>query len=320
MTAAYADMLNEIGFDAELKILDGGVYFATIGNEKTADLHTGFANWFLDWPHPLNMWFIFDPDSIQPANNQNYGNVDDPKIKKELDRLNLETDLNAVADDWAALDAYRLTAAEPRGAVRAPEAGDVPLGPDGLRERRLPPGDFNDYITFALKEGAVGNRAGGRREAPPAFDCEALRADNRTAVPREDATVAAEPGTELSLGLPEELTEEERAAGLVGASPWQLALAPAAARQDRARRRRSSSSCSSLACIAAPLWAEHVAHTTPRRTTSPTRSRSTARRSNVVDFRGTPIGPTWQGEFFLGADGNGRDSWSGCSTAAATRC
>ena len=42
-------------------------------------------------------------------------------------------------------------------------------------------------------------------------------------MPREEATVAAEPGTELSLGLPEELTEEERKAGLVGASPWQLA-------------------------------------------------------------------------------------------------
>ena len=29
-------------------------------------------------------------------------------------------------------------------------------------------------------------------------------------MPREEATVAAEPGTELSLGLPQELTDEER--------------------------------------------------------------------------------------------------------------
>ena len=28
----------------------------------------------------------------------------------------------------------------------------------------------------------------------------------------------------------------------------------------------------------------------------------------MVDFDGRPIGPTWQGEFFLGADSNGRDS------------
>ena len=78
VTQAYGDQLKQIGFETEVKILDGGVYFQTIGNENTANLHTGFANWFLDWPHPLNMWFVFDPDSIQPTNNQNYGNVDDP--------------------------------------------------------------------------------------------------------------------------------------------------------------------------------------------------------------------------------------------------
>ena len=51
--------------------------------------------------------------------------------------------------------------------------------------------------------------------------------------------------------------------------------------------------------------------TSPRRhrsrTTSPTRSSSTARRPTSSSLDGIPIGPTWQGEFFLGADTNGRD-------------
>jgi peptide/nickel transport system substrate-binding protein len=154
VTQAYADQLNQIGFDAEVKIIDGGVYFQTIGNEKTPDLHTGFSNWFLDWPHPQNLWFLVDPDSIQPTNNQNYGNVDDPYLKKELDRLNLETDIEAAAEDWAALDEYL---------VAPPQSYVAPYGhrklATFLSERMdwesavFHPVQFNDYSTFALKEG-----------------------------------------------------------------------------------------------------------------------------------------------------------------------
>jgi peptide/nickel transport system permease protein len=126
-------------------------------------------------------------------------------------------------------------------------------------------------------------------------------------VPREEATVAAEPGTELSLGFPKELTEEEREAGLVGASPWQLA---------RRRLRRDKIALGGaivfvllvLSCIAAPLWAKHVAHTTPDENHLSDTIQKDGETVNVVDFDGTPIGPTWQGEFFLGADSNGRDS------------
>ena len=32
------------------------------------------------------------------------------------------------------------------------------------------------------------------------------------------------------------------------------------------------------------------------------------KKKDVVTPDGVPIGPTWQGEFFLGADGNGRDT------------
>lgn len=105
VTEAYTDMLNQIGLDATPKIVDGGVYFQTIGDAKTAP-QTGFANWFQDFPHPLNFYFLVDGDTIQPTNNQNFGNVDDPKINDEIDRLALETDLESVATDWAELDQY----------------------------------------------------------------------------------------------------------------------------------------------------------------------------------------------------------------------
>jgi peptide/nickel transport system permease protein len=125
-------------------------------------------------------------------------------------------------------------------------------------------------------------------------------------VPREEATIAAEPGTELSLGVPEELRDEERQAGLAGASPWRLAAR-------RLRRDKTSLAFGGLfillvaVCLAAPLWANHVANTTPDANHLSDTIEKDGETVNVVGFDGVPIGPTWQGEFFLGADGNGRD-------------
>src|ERR687892_630987 len=79
VTEAYADMLTQIGLKAEPKIIDGGVYFQTIGNRETAP-QTGFANWYQDFPHPKNFMFLVDGASLQPTHNQNFGNVDDPEI------------------------------------------------------------------------------------------------------------------------------------------------------------------------------------------------------------------------------------------------
>ena len=104
VTEAYADMLNKIGLDATPKIIDGGVYFQTIGNAKTAP-QTGFANWFQDFPHPKNFFFLVDGKSIQPTNNQNYGNVDDPEITKGIAELNLEPELtDEVGQQWGELN------------------------------------------------------------------------------------------------------------------------------------------------------------------------------------------------------------------------
>ena len=86
-TEYLADVLTQIGFDAKPRIVEGSVYFQTIGNQKTK-AQIGFANWFQDFPHPQNFMFLVDPASIQNTNNQNFGNVDDPEIGRTLREAN----------------------------------------------------------------------------------------------------------------------------------------------------------------------------------------------------------------------------------------
>ena len=150
VTEAYADMLTKMGFNAKPKILDGGVYFQTIGNQKTK-AQTGFANWFQDFPHPKNFFFLVDGKSIQPTNNQNFGNVDDPEITKGIAELNKEPELTEAEDDWKDLNKKLVE----RGWI-------VPYGHRKLAtfvsERmdfenctRFHPVYFNDYSSFCLK-------------------------------------------------------------------------------------------------------------------------------------------------------------------------
>jgi peptide/nickel transport system permease protein len=65
-----------------------------------------------------------------------------------------------------------------------------------------------------------------------------------------------------------------------------------------------------LSCLAAPLWAKHVAHTTPEENHLSDTITIDGKKTNVVGLDGVPIGPQYlkaDGEFFLGADPNGRD-------------
>ncbi len=104
--AYYQDVLNQLGFHTTLKIIGGDVYFTTIGNLKTPDLDTGFADWFQDYPHPND---FFQPllagESIHPTNNNNYGQVNIPQLNKQIAALDTKQ-LNdpGVTDQYAALD------------------------------------------------------------------------------------------------------------------------------------------------------------------------------------------------------------------------
>ena len=102
VTEYLADVLNQIGLDAEPKIVEGSVYFQTIGNQKTK-AQAGFANWFQDFPHPRNFMFLVDPKSIQDTNNQNFGNVDDPEIGSMLEEAN-KLPIEEAADTYSQVD------------------------------------------------------------------------------------------------------------------------------------------------------------------------------------------------------------------------
>ena len=62
-----------------------------------------------------------------------------------------------------------------------------------------------------------------------------------------------------------------------------------------------------LVCLAAPLWADHVAHTGPDANHITDKVLVDGQEEYVVSPDGTPIGPGLHGRYLLGADQNGRD-------------
>ena len=104
-TAYLVDQLNAIGFKAKEKIVNSAVYWTTVGNQATK-AQIGFADWFQDYPHPLD-WFdvLLNGDRITQTHNNNYANFDDASINAKIDALKKEPSLSSsVNDQWAALD------------------------------------------------------------------------------------------------------------------------------------------------------------------------------------------------------------------------
>ena len=98
-----ADVLDEIGLDPTVSLLDFAVYAQTVGNLRTHP-QAGFMSWAGDFPHPFTFLRQFDSRAITATNNFNVGEVRDPVIDAGLERLSREPDLQAVKDEWAALD------------------------------------------------------------------------------------------------------------------------------------------------------------------------------------------------------------------------
>ena len=299
-------MLNKMGFKATPKILDGGVYFQTIGNAKTK-AQTGFVNWFQDFPHPKNFFFLVDGKSIQPTNNQNPGNVDDPEITKGIAELNLEPEItDEVAGQWEELNrelverGYIVPYGHRKLATFFSERMDFEncsLVPPGVLQRLLEllPQVADRWLTApwgrALRRPPRGVvlRCGG--EPVTALDGDRAGSRTRTA-----------PGRQRW----EQEAEREHVHGI---GPWRLGCA-ACARNKVALAFGVLFVLLVLACVAAPLWANHVADTTAereppvrhdhdRRQEDERRRRSTACRSARMAKA--------DGKFFLGADANGRD-------------
>ena len=118
--------------------------------------------------------------------------------------------------------------------------------------------------------------------------------------------MATERATEFSCEVPAAFEQEARREHVHGVGPWRLGLR-------RLRRNKVALFFGFvfvllvLACAAAPLWANHVAHTSPIENHLSDQIMVDGKKTNVVSLDGVPIGPTWRGEFFLGADRNGRD-------------
>ena len=58
----YAAVLEEIGFEVKLQVLNADNYFTVIGNASTPNLDTGWASWFQDYPHPND---FFQPHALR---------------------------------------------------------------------------------------------------------------------------------------------------------------------------------------------------------------------------------------------------------------
>jgi peptide/nickel transport system substrate-binding protein len=143
------DMLNKIGLDAKLKVLDGGVYFQTVGNDKTKAA-IGATNWFQDFPHPANFLFLIDGDTNQPTNNQNFGRVDDPQLNKLIDEVEAApadgaTEQAAGADKLAVEEAYVAPYGSEKVATFLSERMDFE------KCSLFHPVYQNDYSSFCLK-------------------------------------------------------------------------------------------------------------------------------------------------------------------------
>jgi peptide/nickel transport system substrate-binding protein len=105
--AYYTDLLNQLGFKATLKVIQDSVYFQTIGNQSL-NAQTGFADWSQDFPNPSDFYLLLSKAGIQATNNENFGNVNDPKIESQLATLEVQpaSQLQSSASQWTALDKY----------------------------------------------------------------------------------------------------------------------------------------------------------------------------------------------------------------------
>jgi len=121
--------------------------------------------------------------------------------------------------------------------------------------------------------------------------------------------MATEPALDRRRRPPAAVQTEAPARSAPGLGPWRLGLR-------RLRRNRVALAFGGLfvalvlSAAAAPVWAQHVAHSGPYTNHLSDTITVDGKRKNVVGLDGIPIGPQWlkaKGSFFLGADRNGRD-------------
>jgi len=104
-TEYLVKVLDSIGLKAKQHIVPSAVYWATIGKEAT-NAQIGFADWFQDYPHPLD-WFdvLLNGERITKTYNNDYANFNDKAVNAEIDALNKQPiPTSPINSRWASLD------------------------------------------------------------------------------------------------------------------------------------------------------------------------------------------------------------------------
>jgi len=103
----YTSYLNQIGFKATQKVIADATYFTTIGNLKL-NPQTGFADWNQDFPNPIDFYLLLSGQAILPTNNENFGQVNDPYINDQVNKLGPvpTSELSKYRAQWEAVDEY----------------------------------------------------------------------------------------------------------------------------------------------------------------------------------------------------------------------
>jgi peptide/nickel transport system substrate-binding protein len=86
----YAGVLKELGFNVDLKIVNADNYFTIIGNTSTANLDTGWTDWFEDYPHPNDFFFLLNGNNIQSTNNENFSMTANKELDEKMEKLGEE--------------------------------------------------------------------------------------------------------------------------------------------------------------------------------------------------------------------------------------
>ncbi|HEY1855572.1 MAG TPA: ABC transporter substrate-binding protein [Solirubrobacterales bacterium] len=119
----YGSVLEEIGFEVKLKIVNSDTYFTVIGNDSTPDLDTGFANWFAEYPNP-NAFFqpMLTEGALAPTNATNLARFADPQISAGIEKLATEPLGPEQEKEYAQIDKEVMEAAPlvPYGNATAP--------------------------------------------------------------------------------------------------------------------------------------------------------------------------------------------------------
>jgi hypothetical protein len=105
--AYYTSLLNQLGFRARLKLVRNADYYATIGNLK---LHpqTGFGEFSPELQSPVDFYERLTGSAIRPEGNQNWGEIDDAYVNRQVGILGAvpSTNLAAVSSFWHGLEGY----------------------------------------------------------------------------------------------------------------------------------------------------------------------------------------------------------------------